>query len=299
MDYMGDVHIIRTFDGQELVLPDSENKLIAYGNYGAPPIHHITRRGYKQDGSTKIDYTILERNLSIELWRAPACNRSVYWQNRLALHDLLRPNRGGSLELILTIPDGTQRAIKVDANPGAVFPIDVDDNSWNIDEPIEFIAFDPIWYDPNETVISAASAADAELVFPIDFPIWFGTGGDIFQQSITYLGTWKSYPILTLTGPFTFGIIENLSTGVAIYLTAPVLAGETRIIDLTVGAISITDASGASKFGELGPDSNLVDFNLRPDPEVPGGVQILRAILTDQSVGSSFEISYNERYWAI
>lgn len=296
--YMGDVHTIRTFDGEELVFPDEIRKFLAYGNYGAPPIEYKTRRGYKQDGETEIDYTVRARSLTIELWRAPACSRIEYWQNRAELHNFLRPNRGGPMEIILTTPDGEQRALKVRAQ-GPEFPVDIDDNAWHIDEAIEFIAYDPIWYDPTQTVYAAPSAIDSELVFPIDFPIWFGTGGSAFQADIVYVGTWRSYPILTLTGPYTFATIENLATNVAIYLTVPVPAGETRIVNLTPGSLGIVDQNGNNKFGELGPDSDLVNFNLRPDPEVTDGEQTIRAIMSEPGVGTSFEIAYNERYYAL
>lgn len=296
---LGDVHTITTFDGKSLYFPTEVNRFLVYGNYGAPPTEYITRRGYKQDGATEVDYSISQRDIIVQLWRKAGCNRIEYWQNRANLHDFLRPNRGGPIELTLIIPNGTKRSLLLRANPGATFPPTPEDNTWHIDEALEFVAHDPIWYNPEQTVLTAVSAADAELVFPIDFPIWFGAAGSAFQESITYIGTWKTYPVLTINGPYNLATIENLATNVAIYLTVPTVAGETRVITLTPGNLSIVDQNGVNKFGELGPDSNLVDFNIRPDPEVPGGVQVLRALLSSPALGSSFTIAYNERYYAI
>lgn len=299
MNYMGDLHTITSYDGETLYFPDEKQRFLVYGGYGAPPVEYQTRRGYKQDGATVVDYTIAPRPISLELWVKESCSRIAYWQNRAALHDFLRPNRGGAFEFTLTIDDGTKRALQVYPNPGLRFDPDRENNSWNINEPLEFTAYDPIWFNPDTTIIVASASVDDQLVFPIDFPIWFGLGSGVFEQSITYTGTWKTYPSLLVTGPYTLVTIENITTGAAIYLTVAIATGESRIITLDNANISIVDQNGNDKFGELGPDSNLVDFNLRPNPEVPGGVQVLRTTFVEPSITTGFQIAYNERYFAI
>lgn len=301
MEYAGDVHRITTFDGEELTFPDENNRFLAYVGYGAPPINYITRRSYKQHGETKVDYQLGTRSISIQLWKRAACDRATYWAYRLALHDMLRPNRGGSLELTLIIPDGTQRAIKVDANPGAQFlTSQLDDNNWEINEPLEFIAFDPVWYNPIDTsTLVTIDPADQHLVFPITFPIQFGLGGTFYSETITYTGSWESYPRFIITGPYNSVIITNQSTGIALSLTVPISAGQSRTIDLTPGAISIVDENGVNQFGDLGDGSNLVDWNIRPDPLVAGGQNVVIAQIFGNDVTSSFTVEYNERYFAI
>lgn len=296
---MGDLHSLVRPDGLTLMFPDEEHRFLVYGNYGAPNINYLTRRGYLQDGATELDYTIDIRTIAVALWKAPACDRVTYWQNRAYLHDFLRPNLGGPLEFILTIPDGSRRALMVRPSPGLVFPINADDNAWHVDEPVEFVAFDPIWFDPGQVILAAAAAADQELVFPIDFPIWFGSGGSIYEASFTYTGTWESFPTLTITGPYTSLTLETSINAAAIYMTVPISVGDTRIITLDAGNISIVDQNGVDKFGELGPNSNLVDFFIAPDPIAPGGVQSIRATIPGQGATTTFEISYYDRYFAI
>ena len=121
----------------------------------------------------------------------------------------------------------------------------------------------------------------------------------LFTTSITYTGTWKSYPTLTLTGPYTNAVISNLTTGVSIFLSVAIAAGESRILDLTPGSQSLVDGNGDDAFGDLGPTSNLVDFNLRPDPEVSGGIQTIQAILYGASGAAGFTISYYDRFIGI
>lgn len=300
MDYLGDVHTLRTFDGMELVFPDEENRFLAYIGYGAPPIEYVTQRGYKQHGETKLDYLLSTRSVTIDLWKKPACDRATYWANRLALHDLLRPNRGGSLELILTIPDGTRRAILLDPNPGAVFDTpQTDDNNWELNETLDFIAFNPIWYSAESTVVSTAEDADQDLIFPITFPIFFGPGGVTFTATIVYTGSWVEYPIITIEGPYNSVDIVNLTTGAVIGFFIPILQGQSRIIDLTPNAISIVDENGVNRFDELTAETNLVDFAINPDPIAPGGINELQAQMTGVSTATRFIVEYRERYYAI
>lgn len=298
---LGDVIHIETADGNELFFTDDDFKLLAYGNLGAPPTEFITRRGYKQDGATEVDYLLQQRTVSVELWRSAACDRQTYWDNRAALHEFLRPNRNGPLTFTLRTPNGNLRSIIVRADPGLVFASQDNNNNWNVREQLDFTAFDPLFFNTSQSAIALASAVQTQLIFPITFPITFGSS-DLYLTtgSITYGGTWKSYPIITLTGPYTRAVITNQATAVSIFMSVAILAGEQRIIDLAQGAQSITDASGNNKFSDLGAGSNLIDFALLPDPEVAGGIQTITIQLVDGVNGSSgASLSYYERFFGL
>lgn len=300
MTQLGDVLSITTHDGNQLYFTDSDVRLLAYGNLGAPPVQYITRRGYRQNSQTEVDFLLNSRTLTATLWRSPACDRQTYWDNRLALHEFLRPNRGGPLTFTLRTPNGNLRSILVRADPGLVLP-PVDQNNWNVQESLDFLALDPTFFDATQTVQALSSAVQTQLVFPITFPITFGTS-DVFLTTgnITYAGTWKTYPVITLTGPYTRAVIQHVTLGVNIMLSVAILAGESRIIDLTPGAQSITDGSGNNKFSDLGAGSDLVDFALYPDPEVAGGVQIITVQLVDGVNGqSTASLAYASRYFAL
>lgn len=298
---LGDVIHIATADGNELFFTGGDFMLSAYGNLGAPPTEFITRRGYKQNGSTEVDYLLQSRTISIEIVRSAECDRQTYWDNRTALHEFLRPNRNGPITFTLRTPNGDLRSIIVRADPGATFPSAPNDNSWLIDQPMDFIAFNPLFFNSDQSINILASSTQTELVFPITFPITFGTSGVFLTTgNITYLGTWKSYPTITLTGPYTRAVITNQETGVVIFMSIAILTGEQRIIDLTPGEQSITDQNGDNKFSDLGAGTNLIDFNLRPDPEVAGGVQTITIQLVDGVGGvSGAEIDYYDMYFAI
>lgn len=297
----GEVHKLETFDGKVLIFPtDEELRFLAYGDYGAPQTDFITRRGYRQDGATEIDYTLGTRPLTVQFWRKHCEPRQAYWDNRAEILNFLRPNRNGPMTLTLRQPDGAERSLIVRADPGLRLPITQNDNSWNIDEGLEFIAFNPIWFDPGTPDINMSSLTAEDLVFPITFPIMFGPSGQAFTTGvINYTGTWKSYPIITVTGPYTFAYFTNQQTGVSIGLVVAISAGQTRIIDLTPGSQSITDGNGVNRFAELAPFSNLIQFNIRPDPEVPNGQQTIIASLFGGTSASAVTLSYKTRYFAI
>lgn len=301
MSQLGDVIFITTHDGNVLSLINDDVKLLSYGAFGAPPTNFITRRGYLQNGSTEVSFLIQSRTISVELWHSPACDRDNYWQIRKDLLDFLRPNRNGPLVFTLQTPNGNQRSITVRADPGMTFPFQSNNNNWNQNESFDFIAFDPTFFDAVQTVTALTSSTQTQLVFPITFPITFGTS-DIFLTTgaFTYPGTWKSYPVITLTGPYTRANIQHVEKGVNISLSVAIGAGESRIIDLTPGAQSITDASGNNKFSDLGAGSDLVDFAIYPDPEVAGGVQTITVQLVDGVASvSTATLSFYARYFGL
>lgn len=299
---LGDVIHIVTADGNELFFTGPDVLLLAYGNLGAPPTDYITRKGYKQHGVTEIDFLLQPRTISVQLWRSAACDRQTYWDNRLALHEFLRPNRDGPLTFTLRTPNGDLRSITVRADPGMVFPsVEASNNNWALEEGVDFIAFDPVFRATGLTENSMSAATQTELVFPITFPISFGTSGEVFSTgTITYTGTWKSYPTITLTGPYTRAVITNQQTGVVIFMSVAIAAGEQRIITLTPGAQSIVDQNGNNRFSDLGAGTNLIGFAILPDPEVAGGQQEITVQLVDGVAGQSdASLSYYARYFAL
>lgn len=297
----GDILYFQTFDGNEIFFPDDEVKILTWGNAGAPPVNFITRKGYLQHGSSEVGYLLEPRTISVELWHSPACTRQQYWDNRLALHEFLRHNRGGPFQYVLRQPNGNKRALTVRANPGLQFPApEISDNNWSIDETIDLIAFDPIWFNPDLNRLYLSGAVNQQLIFPITFPIFFGSSHVLAYATITYTGTWITYPTLTVIGPYTAVAIKNVQADATIYLTVPIGAADRRIITLTPGAQTVTDGFGVNKFGDLGDSSNLVGFGLLPDPLAPGGQQLIVADFTGGAAASSaLQIDYLDRYFAI
>lgn len=300
------VQSFQTFDGETLFLGTNETDdlfAISYGNYGVPPVQYLTRRGYKQDGSTVIDYTINDRPITVTLHQKNPCTPEQYWELRAFFIDFFRPNRGGALTLTVRQSGGDKRALKVYAAPGFVFsPRSPDENLYVIEEPLTFIAYDPTWYDPTGANLVLVGVSGSELVFPITFPIVFDPDGVVFSTTINYVGNWPSFPTITVDGPYTSATIRNASTGISLGLFIAIGAGEQRIINLAPGSQTVTDGMGNDKFGDLSPspNSNLVDWNIRPHPEVLNGANEIEITLTGGVIGTSgATIDYNARYLGI
>jgi hypothetical protein len=286
---LGDVIYLTTFDRKSLFAPDDNFRVQAFNDFGSPPVDFQTRKGYHQHGATEVGYTLAPRTVSIAYWAAPSCTREEYWRRRTELLSFVRHNRGGPIVLTVVEAGGAKRALVVRANPGFKFPEGADRNTWDVEETLDFVAFDPIWFDPTVIEPLCLSAAGTGLIFPITFPITFGSSGIRCSHSITYLGTWESFPTLELTGPFTGALIEHVESGYIIELVQAVTNGDKRVITLTPGSQSIVDSLGVNKFSDLGPSSNLVDFKLLPDPEMPGGIQTIQAtFLGATSFGSVY-----------
>lgn len=300
----GDLLSITTFDGKTLYFLDQQIRAQLYGGFGAPPTAYQTRRGYQQDGELEVYFTLSPRTVDLQIWYAPGIDRQKYWDNRNTLHEFFRPDRNGPMTLTLKQPNGNLRALVVRANPGLVFPpTPVDNNSWNILEPLQLVAYDPLWFDPTQAVTTIAAGSDTNLVFPITFDsghIIFGVSGAVSSLTITYPGTWVTYPTITLTGPYSSVNVRNVQTSVSFTLNVAIAAGEQRIITLTPGMQQIVDAFGGNKFGELGPNSDLIDFNIRPDPMVTGGINTLQAQFVGGTIGqSSMKVAYYVKYFAL
>jgi hypothetical protein len=299
----GDLYSLTTYDGRVLEFPDGVQFFLEQGNFAAPPVEFVTRRGYKQHGVTEVDYFLQPRTIEAHYHHNGVTPRDDYWSLRADLIDFLRHNRGGPMTFTVTFPDGRQRSLMVRADPGLVLPPNqLSNNNWDIDETLQFIAFDPIWFDDQLTTLSASLAAQADLVFPITFPIVFGMNSGVNSTfNLTYTGTWVSYPTIVVHGPYTRAAFVNSVTGARIGLGVAIGATATRTIDLTPGSQSLTDENGNNVFSDLDAGSNLVDFNFKPDPEVPNGVQSVTASLVGGVVsqGSAVSMTYRTRYFGI
>ena len=143
-----------------------------------------------------------------------------------------------------------------------------DRNDGRIEESLKITAYDPIWrVSPINTSGELIPTIAEELVFPIEFPIIFGGSGAVFDTTINYEGTWRSYPKFTINGPYNTAAFTNKQNGAMFQMIRPIATGETRIIDLSdpVNGFSVTDGSGNNKIGEMNLTVNFTQFYFVPD----------------------------------
>ncbi len=128
----------------------------------------------------------------------------------------------------------------------------------------------------------------------------FGTAFLTDTQIINYVGTWKSLPVLIITGPIFTPRIDNLTTGEKLEFSSNIAAGRVVTIDLAYGVKSVTDDLGNNLIGQLTTDSDLATFHIAPDPEAPNGVNQIQIQGGGAVPGeTSVELRYFTRYFGI
>lgn len=300
-----------TSDGLEFSLQRMGVRgVLADNGRGMPPIEYFYRRGYGQHGQSVLGYRLQPRTITLD-FRDSGRNRVEYWTERRAkLIDALRPNRatGGSLcpvpvTLRKILPNGQRRDILAYSEGTPAF--DGEDGSrsdpFGIHQVLTLTCPDPTFFDPGSSSTLLEVETNEELVFPITFDsdnIYFGSDTEIGTANVTYSGTWVAYPVLVVTGPYSWLRVRNLTTGGFIQLGVALAASQTLTIDLTPGAQTITDGAGADRFGDLA-DGNLVNFVLAPHPIAANGVNTIRAYAGDASAATTVTVRYNTRYIGI
>lgn len=285
--------------------PDSVRFLMTSSDQGMPGLSLIQQRGPFQHGVTVLDYRLSPREIVL-VHRRRACDREGYWDIRADILNHLRPNRqaaGQFLPGVLrkVLPGGAYRDIDVYASAGPRFePRSLD--RWDeaaFIETLRFFAPDPTFYDPSVVQTDVAVGFCDNLVFPFQFPFAFCGGGLIQTDTITYSGTWLSLPTIRVQGPARGALIRNLTTGEKIEFTRSIPAGLTVTADLRYGYKTLTDSSGGDWSGSLTDDSDLATFHIAPDPEAPGGVNVLSALVSGFTSDTSMSMSFYTRYIGI
>jgi len=285
----------------------TDSFLKSFTGYGLPPIAYVTQGGPYQHGESLLDFRLQPRTIQL-VHRRNGCTREEYWSNRADLLDKLRPNRQlvntfvpGRLRKVL--PDGSIRDVKAIVTGGIVFTAR-DENTWDefaISESIEFIAHDPIVFNPvQKSAVWTALLPVSYLVFPITFPILFGVSGFINNSvNVTYVGTWLAYPTITITGPLSTPTIYNDSTGEKIALNYDIPAGNTIVIDLSYGKKTVVENGGTNRIGIVTTDSDLATFHIAVDPEVTGGLNTFRVVGTNGTAATAVQMTWNDNYIGI
>lgn len=291
----------------ELVTPHDPGRfVIGFSGAGMPPFDYVTQRSPFQHGDTVKDFFARPRVVQM-LIRENFCDRDGWWDGRTTLLDDLRPNRQltstgvvtGTLRFVRT--DGTIRDLNVFIDEGPRFePADAGTwDEWSFQEVLRFIAHDPIFFDPTQATLTFAIVLDDDLVFPITYPIEFGSGEVDITSNITYLGSWEEFPIIVITGPLEDVRIDNITTGEFIALDADIASGRTVTIDLRPGFKTVTNDLGANLIGTVSSDSDLATFHIAADPEATDGINVMRLQGKHPTAATSVVINYFTRYVGI
>lgn len=280
--------------------------LLANGQEGLghAPYHRIEQRGPYQHGTSVIDYRLDPRTLTFMHW-VNGCDRDEYWDIRSDIINYTRINRQAAnsflpFKLAKVLPDESIRYLDVYPEPFQFSALDRSRwNMYNVDGAIRFYAGDPTLYNPTATVLTVEILVCDDLIFPFQFPFIFCGGGIAQTDTITYTGTWLAYPTIRITGPAENAIIVNVTTSKRIAFTRTIPDGTTITIDLRYGYKTVTSDNGENWIGYLTTDSDLTGFYLAPDPEAPGGVNVISASALGVANRTRLEMEFYTRYVGI
>lgn len=297
-----ELHKITTFDGEEFIVNNNIDKLILIptpADMGLPGIDWQTRKSYQQYGETAVAFNLRSRILRLEYLQKD-CSREELFEARKNLLDFLHPRRGGDLTYTFIRADGTKRAIMGRAiGPGFSSGEAEVWQEWDIEDPISIECFDPIWFDPTCITANVGDpATDDELVFPIVFPIYFGSNSFDYSFSITYEGTWFAFPFISITGPCSSFVLEHTTLGKQITFRQTIPAGQTLALNLLAQTLK-NDTTGVDWWAYLSSDSDVNQFILDHAPNVSGGVNSFEFHLDGSNADSAVVLQYQNRYVGI
>ena len=265
---------------------------------GMPPVRHVIQRSPRQDGQTLLDTRIEPRIITVGLVEL-STNRAGYWTDRQSLAEYLK--QFDSLVLRKVLASGISYELDVSFLSGATGSSEDDYNTHRRRVAFQLIAHDPIWRSttPRSLVTGLARTGD-EFEFAITFPITFGSVDIDTNITLAYAGTWKSYPEIDIRGPITNPVIQNLTTGEELSLTATIDDGDVVRFDLsplTKTVRNITDDENWIQY--LSTDSDLATWHIAAAPEAAGGVNSLRVAGADAGLNTVFTVRWYDRFIAI
>lgn len=303
---MAQIELQRIITGDGLTYWINPNTKVRYNltstpaGFGLPSVDYVRTRSYQQDGESELAFYFQPRLFSISVG-GQGCSRQELWQLRQDLLNATRPNRMGQATFVFTQPDTTEYAIEVRITANAFNALSNEEwNEFGYTDELEFEAIGPFWRSFASSVASGTSDPNLNLVFPITFPIVFGSGNVWGNAAISYTGTIYAYPVITITGPIAYPILTNVETGYLVQWNGVIAAGASLTFDLRLSYDNgvyvgkrIYDQNGDSQFNSLSPDSNLNLFRIEPDGVVTGGVNTIQLEGTGTDGNTAFTVTYN------
>jgi len=307
-------------DGKVLPLSTrgAQYKLLESGDaMGGGLLELATVRGPFQDGYTVTFQRLGARDLLMTLSRQD-CPREDWWDARARLLNLLRPNRlvAGPYSrpvpgfLRKYMPDGIDyRDLFVEARSIDFNTEPPDQTPGPLQCSVAFYAADPLWYGPAATALYALRGISG-LRFPAAFEppvtvaplplinVWI-FGGENWKdtQTLQNMGTWHTYPVITVTGALDSVAIDNLTTGESVTFNGTIPPGLVFTIDLTYGQKRAYDSAGTDYSGYL--DGDVGEFHIACDPEATNGNNVIQVSIGGGDASTSVQIDFRSPYVGI
>jgi len=267
-------------------------KLLRQSGIGLPPLHRLSERGPQQDGDSDRGFRLDPRIVTLIL--------SLQTPNMLTKRDqimaLFKP-RNTALVLRWTRDDAAVRSLDCHYIDQAELTTQ-SKSRYHLEIPAQFKAANPTFYNPvPESIVFQIPDSGVALEIPLDIPWVMGSSVLDVLIPVIYTGTYRAYPVITISGPIANCVIENDATGEKLDWTGvTIAAGETRIVDLRYGFKTVVDGSGNDRLYELTNDSDLATWHLAEAPDAVDGLNLIHVTGSGCTIATSVTIEYLTRY---
>lgn len=291
---------LTTPDGETFELHTPPSKFVTnMRGWGMSPRITDTVRYPNVMGERPLAVKLDVREVSLTIMY-PGCSLSQLWNHKGTLLDFLRENRTPINNIQpsrLTMyyrEDGVYKARALDVffNDGLVFvPPGTSGNQYTIVEESSFTAYNPVVYDP--TIQSfPLTTFSSSLILPMTFPFTLGTHKA--SGTLTYTGTWESYPIIEVTGPAKNFSILNVTADKRLNYWGEVASDETVTFDLRDNIKTVTNNYGADVISRV--SGNINTFVIQVSPLATGGNNAFEVYSEVYGPVTRFDITYYNRY---
>lgn len=274
--------------GRYIILNDHYLAVSSFGSLGSSNIEYQTYSGYLQDGGNVSGYRLDDKQLNLTLSSIEFKDRQTYVSERETLYRFFSPVCS-PFTFEITYINGSKRTLN-NLYLQSILPNNYQTNIFVINDSFSFLAKQPYWLGETRT-LAVTESIDEFLIFPITFPIQFGTSGKRYKTNHIYNGSYKAYPKITLSGQYTNAVITLINKNVSIYMDRSISPTETRVINLSPTNRYVVDSNGVNKASDLGLNSNLSNFYAEPYDTLQ-----IEATFYGYSVGTSMQVEMQEAY---
>jgi hypothetical protein len=272
-------------------------RLIEQDGIGMPPLHRITERGPQQHGESDMGFRLDPRIVTLVLGLdSDGIDPTVMLGKRDSIMSWFKA-RDTALQLRWTRDDAQVRQLDCHYVAQLGLSTKAASRYW-LKVPAQFKAHDPTFYDPALVAVVFAIAAGAdEMVIPLPIPWPIGVSVLDVTEPVAYVGTWRTYPVITVSGPVDDCVITNLATSEKLDFTGLSLAvGKQRIIDLRYARKTVVDETGADAYADLTSDSDAATWHLAEDPDALGGINPIHVTGTAVAASTAVTMQFYTRY---
>jgi hypothetical protein len=273
--------------------------LEAIGGMGMPPVKNLKTVAPQQHGETFRGFRLKPRVINLAYVVKGASEAALYNDHQTWLAAMKPFDTAAKFRREMA--DGSQYEIDVRYNSGLL--LDTKDRIGVAAERygVQLIAFDPVWRKlPLQSKTFTVTGFD--LVLPFVLPQTLPSSLLNITDTVTLAGTWRAYPVITLTGPMTNPKVTNLTTNQKIEISVGGVViglGETVTIDLSPGVKTVKKNDGTDLYSKLTTDSDIFGFYLKDPTEVSGGENQISVYASACTSASGVKVEWYHRFIGI